>query len=98
MVKNKQFKAVVCLLASLLATPPVMALSEMGRYGQQINGDTATAGDVWENHPSQPSSLHQFLPDLIGPRLYLHLLQSDEYVTLEGVVASWWEQHIIKKR
>lgn len=97
MVKNKQFKAVVCLFASLLATPPVMALSEMGRYGQQINGDTATAGDVWESHPSQASSLHQFLPDLIGPRLYLHLLQSDEYIALEGIVASWWER-IIKKQ
>jgi hypothetical protein len=98
MMKNKCFRAVACLFASLLAAPPVMALSEMGRYGQQINGDTATAGDVWESHPSQASSLHQFLPDLIGPRLYLHLLQSDEYVALEGVMNVWWEKHIIKKQ
>lgn len=98
MFENKKLLAGTCLCASLLVSQPVLALSEMGRQIHPVMGDTITADEAWELSSTRQSSLHDLLPDLIGPQLYRHLLQSDEYITLEGLVFSWWEQQIIKKR
>lgn len=96
MVTGKYFMASICLLAGLLAAQPVMAMSEMGKRAQQQAGNTITTGDAGGQNDALPPSLHDFLPGLIGPHLYLHLLQSDQFITLQGLVGSFVEKHIIK--
>lgn len=97
MFENKKLLASVCLSTSLLMSQPVLALSEIGRQIHPLTGDTITADEAWELSTPRHSSLYPVLPDLIGPQLYRRLLQSDEYITLEGLTLSWWEQQIIKK-
>ncbi len=93
MLREKQLMT-GCLLAALMAAQPAMALSEMGKRAHQ-HGDTITAEGVAEGY-ALPASLQPLIPGLIGHRLYLRLLQSDEYITLEGLTGAFWDKHIIK--
>lgn len=91
--------ASVCLLLSCIATQPVAALSVKATHAiQQREHSTATDNlPKTAEHLAPASSLNDFIPQLIGPHLYLKLLQSDQFITLQGIAESLWEKYIIKK-
>ena len=97
MIKGKHGVASLCLLVGCLSAQPVMALSPQAL--QQQSNHSITRDETLETAEphTHSTSLNGFLPELIGPHLYLYLLQSDQFITLQGLVESLWEEHMIKK-
>lgn len=99
MIKGKNGVVSLCLLVGCLSAQPVMALSVKATQTiEQMNRNTTT--DERQETGEQfthSSSLTDFLPELLGPHLYLYLLKSDQFITLQGVVESLWEEYMIKK-
>jgi len=99
MIQRKNGVVSLCLLVACLSAPPVMALSVKATQTlqQADRGITTDEAQETPEFSAHQSGLNDFLPKLIGPHLYLHLLQSDQFITLQGVVESLWEEHMIKK-
>lgn len=93
MSNNKRFMAAACMVTGMLAVQPAMAISELGGHMQAKGIDAASSGNAGEHYMAEPSSLHHFLPELIGSPLYLRLLQSDAFITLNGLAESMWEKY-----
>ncbi len=97
----KGIKSAVCasLLLSCLSVQPAMALSTKAVQALQQTEHSITTEETLETTElfTESFGLNDFLPELIGPHLYVYLLQSDQFITLQGVVESLWEEHMIKK-
>ncbi len=87
----------LCLLLSCLAAQPVLALSTKATHASPQANHAITTDEALENAnlATHSASLNDFLPALIGSPLYLYLLQSDQFITLQGVVESLWEKYMI---
>lgn len=85
----------LCLLLGCLSTQPVMALSTkaLPQTNHHITGETLETAELF----THSTNLNDFLPELVGPHLYLYLLQSDQFITLQGIAESLWEERTIKK-
>lgn len=94
MSNNKYIMAVACMVAGLLFIQPAMAISTLGKHMQTLQLDASNTGDAEEYHAAEASSMHHFLHGLVGPKLYLHLLQSDMFITLSGLTEAMWEKHV----
>lgn len=99
MIKGKNGVVSLCLLVACLSAQPVMALSVKAlQTVEPMNRSTTTDERQETGEPfTHSSSLTDFLPELLGPHLYLYLLQSDQFITLQGVVDSLWEEYMLKK-
>ncbi|QTR45995.1 hypothetical protein J9253_18735 [Thiothrix litoralis] len=96
-MKNKGFSVSVCLLASMLMTSPATALSAKGIQTAAVQGSENTpVTSITVEQGNAPASLHGFIPDMVDPRLYLYLLQSDQFITLQGLIDDYQENNIIK--
>lgn len=99
MIKGKNGLTGLCLLLGCLNAQPVMALSVKATHALQQTNHSITTNETPETAEllTHSSSLNDFLPKLIGPHLYLYLLQSDQFITLQGVTESLWEKYMIQK-
>lgn len=93
MFSKKNFMIIACLTAGILSAQPTAAISTLGKHIQTQAVDTTNSGNAGEYDLAEPSALHHFLPELIGPKLYLHLLQSDTFITLVGWAESMKAKH-----
>ncbi len=95
-MKNKVFWGSLPLIFGMISTTPAVALSATGLQKQQ-RSENSHISENTAGQDTQATSLHHFLPGLIGPRLYLYLLQSDQFITAQGLIDSYWDQYMIKK-
>ncbi|UOG92237.1 MAG: hypothetical protein L3K52_00540 [Candidatus Thiothrix sulfatifontis] len=99
MMKRTHGAAGLCLLLGCLVAQPVMALSTKATSALKQLDHNITTDEAQEaaDLSTHSASLNNFLPELMGSSLYLYLLQSDQFITLQGVIEALWEEHMIKK-
>ncbi|SEA18297.1 hypothetical protein SAMN05660964_01045 [Thiothrix caldifontis] len=88
----------LCLFVGWIVFQPAMALSEKGTQTLQQANSSVTTEVIDVQDPLTSPSSNDFLPKLLGSHLYLYFLQSDQFITLQGVVESLWAKHMIKKQ
>ncbi|UJS24541.1 hypothetical protein [Thiothrix winogradskyi] len=71
-----------------------MALSTKAVQALQQTEHSVTTEETLETTElfTDSSGLNDFLPELIGPHLYVYLLQSDQFITLLGLMNTLWEE------
>ena len=94
MIKGIKSAVGAYLLLSCLSAQPVMALSTKAVQALQQTEHSNTTEETLERAEllTDSSGLNDFLPELIGPHLYVHLLQSDQFITLLGLINALWEE------
>jgi hypothetical protein len=92
MSETKKLFFSMCLLSLFIAAQPVMAMSEKGRQlsSQQI-GDTTTSGDAGQVGLAQPPSF-ALLENILGKSIYLRMIESDNFILLEGLLERLQQQ------
>ncbi len=88
--------ATVCLLTGLLCTATVSAVSVVSVQKEQQRGYTTAIAESGTMPETVSTAPRGFLPGLIGPQLYMYLLRSDQFITLQGLIEDYRDKHIIK--
>jgi hypothetical protein len=95
-MRERGFLAMTCLLAGLLFVSAATAASVTSIQKGQQRGDTTAIAESERMPTTASTATRGFLPGLIGPHLYMYLLQSDQFITLQGLIEEYREKHIIK--
>lgn len=95
-MRAKGLLATVCLLTGLLCTSTASAVSVVSLQKEQQRGYTTAIAESGTMPETVSTAPRGFLPGLVGPQLYMYLLQSDQFITLQGLIEDYRDKHIIK--
>ncbi|MEN9422665.1 MAG: hypothetical protein RL122_48 [Pseudomonadota bacterium] len=95
-MRERSFLVTISLLAGLLLTSAATAASVTSVQKGQQREDTTTIAESVGMPETLSAAPRGFLPGLIGPHLYLYLLQSDQFITLQGLIEDYRNKNIIK--
>jgi hypothetical protein len=89
-VKNQNIFLIFYLFIALLSSTPATALCIKNTQIKPSNDDTL----VTESNTTQPTTQaasNNLIANLVGPQLYRYLLQSDQFITLQGIIEDYWK-------